>query len=325
MPFTTSRHQQANRTRCMRGGIYILTLATSLLITTIGIAAITHGRLSVQRVQAQGESAITRRLAFTGLEAGLNQLNGGQLTLSTQAHDTWKPLLTSGSRNINLKWQDTIDSKLINDTTDPLQFLAQGQATKATQAVATELVPVPGEQLTSKMIANGSFESSLMDWDAWPENPDANLSLSTVSGAAEGSSFVEIDTRTGPWAGMASDLNTTDWPEQATVEITFWARQAAGNLDTLAVTLCVDLDSSVDKTQLVRCRPMTLEDQWVQHTFRVRVPWAGTVQNASLLIYTTTQAAPFQIDAVDVSIVETNITNWRPRPLTLRRVLIDTP
>jgi|GEM_PF-5557001 len=325
MPLHTSASRWLHRSHRTRGGIYILTLAISLLITTIGIAAITHGRLSVQRVQAQGESATTRRMAFSGMEAGLNQLNGGQFTLQTQTHDTWKPLLTTGSRSINLKWQDTIDSNLINDNTDPLQLLSQGQATQATQAIGVELFPVPGEQLTSKMIANGGFESTLTDWDEWPSRSDANLSISTASGAAEGSSFLEIDTRTGPWAGVSSALNTTGWPEQATVEITFWARQAAGNLDTLSTALFVDLDSAVDKTHLVRCRTMTLADQWVQHTFRVRVPWAGLVQNASLIIYTTTQAASFQIDAVDVSIVETSITSWRPRPLTLRRVLVGTP
>ncbi len=114
-----------------RGSVYILVLASSLLVATIGISSLMAARVQLRATSSARDKVKSRELARTAIDRGLWEVQNNALG--------WRGVLASGvltnvsfgGGSFTLVASDLVDGNVLNNTTDPVLLFGVGDSGQA--------------------------------------------------------------------------------------------------------------------------------------------------------------------------------------------------
>ncbi|MBM4025372.1 MAG: hypothetical protein FJ280_08185, partial [Planctomycetes bacterium] len=127
--------------RCT-GSIYLHVLASSLLITILGLGSLAAVRLQMRSTRLARDCAEARACAVSALELGLLHVQQNPDWRTTQPNGVWladKPL---GAGRLTLAGTDPVDGVLSDSAYDPLVLTGTGSRGIARHKVQVTLTPV---------------------------------------------------------------------------------------------------------------------------------------------------------------------------------------
>ncbi|MHC4293948.1 MAG: hypothetical protein ACYSTL_00010 [Planctomycetota bacterium] len=110
-----------------RGSVYVFVLATALLVTVIGLAAITLARINIRRSGMGADQTEAMSLAGSAIEAAVTHINTIPEWRFYYQHGVETPQIAFGNGTVSWKLIDP-DGNLSDDPTDPVRLLGIGRA-----------------------------------------------------------------------------------------------------------------------------------------------------------------------------------------------------
>ena len=123
-----------------RGSTYIMVLASSMIVTVIGLASLLAIRVQRRTMQMTNDAAEARLCAQAAVELGLLYVKD-QNWRSTWTNGTWLSNQPLGSGSFSLEGIDPRDSHLADSLYDPV--ILTGSGTKGTAVHKTQITLVP--------------------------------------------------------------------------------------------------------------------------------------------------------------------------------------
>jgi hypothetical protein len=159
-PQSAIRNPQLLRApRCRRGSAYVLVLSTALLLTVIGLAALTAARLGVRMNAAADDGVEAEILAESAVEYALHQvaLDPNWRTTYKSGNETTPVPLGRGT--ISFRLVDETDGLLDNSGSDPVRIYGIGRAGIATRIYSVRACGQgPVTCLNAVMTTNASID-----------------------------------------------------------------------------------------------------------------------------------------------------------------------
>jgi len=110
-----------------RGSIYLFVLASSLIITVIGMGSLFAVRVQSRSAQTAEAATHVRLCAQSGLELGLLMVAQDPNWRTTQANGAWLSGTSLGDATLSLEGIDPLDGDLTDDEYEPLVLTGTGQ------------------------------------------------------------------------------------------------------------------------------------------------------------------------------------------------------
>ncbi len=141
-----------------RGSTYVMVLGLSLVLTVIGLSALTVSRITSRMVGANRDSSETRFLAFTAAEHALNRIN---------ADNNWRTTFNGatvaksfGRGTFSWRVVDENDGDLTDDNSDPATIVATGTVGDASHTLSLRVTCDGGalNSLSACLSAGGEVE-----------------------------------------------------------------------------------------------------------------------------------------------------------------------
>ncbi|UCD48765.1 MAG: hypothetical protein JSW27_14670, partial [Phycisphaerales bacterium] len=124
------------------GSIYLHVLGASLLVTIIGLAALSAVRLQTRATQWAGDAAEARACAVSAVELGLLHVAQDPNWRTTWPHGAWLTDKILGSGLFALEGMDPRDGDLTDSEYEPLILTGTGSKGIARHRTQVTLVPV---------------------------------------------------------------------------------------------------------------------------------------------------------------------------------------
>src|SRR5262245_36997934 len=118
---------------CRRGGIYIVVLGTSLIVATLGLAALIGQRIQNRMLSSSSDVRQAQLNAHTAVELALLTMKTDANWRTTQTNGVWFTGRNTGAGSCSLSVTDPVDANLANDATQPVAIRGIGYAGKAEQ------------------------------------------------------------------------------------------------------------------------------------------------------------------------------------------------
>ncbi len=150
--------------RCNRirraGSVYLHVLASSLLVTVIGLASLAALRIQMRSARLTTDCAEARTCAISALELGLLYVAQDPNWRATRANGTWMQDETLGTGRFTLQGVDPTDSVLSDSESEPLVLTGIGMKGIARHKAQVTLLPViePLAALNTCLHASGSIQ-----------------------------------------------------------------------------------------------------------------------------------------------------------------------
>ncbi len=184
-----------------RGSTYIMVLGLSLILTVIGLSALTVSRVTGRMVAASRDSSEARFLAFTAAEHALNRIN---------ADDDWRTTYNGatvaksfGSGTFSWRVVDEDDGDLTDGQWDPATIVATGTVGDASHTLSLRITRDGGslDSLSACLAAGGEVEvtvgSALTLTGSNLTSNDVVTNNGTIYGNVEAQSLVGSGTVVG--------------------------------------------------------------------------------------------------------------------------------
>lgn len=141
-----------------RGSIYIIVLATTLVVVVLGLGALAARKADSMSRQTMREEVQARRLAASALELALQRAQNTSAWRSSVGGGAIFTDVPFGGGYVSASVADPVDGTLTGNTTDPLQFTATGRIGSARQVatVTASVNPIYVTALQSAMHAKGN-------------------------------------------------------------------------------------------------------------------------------------------------------------------------
>lgn len=205
-----------------RASAYLLILATSLLVTVIGVSALIAARVQGRMATSADDVVAAQLNARSGLNLALLAIDQDSYWRQTCTHGVWQPSVEVGEGECKWKLLDPEDGDLDNDPNDPVLIEAWGMVGRATQKTTVRLEPdlVPLEALgtcihtaqrlrvdsDAGLIVRGAAASTNADLDVdGMLYGDAEADVSTGDGTITGSLTVPTDSKALPAGTVFAD------------------------------------------------------------------------------------------------------------------------
>lgn len=154
-----SRHQsQFPACNARRGAAYVMVMTISLLVSVIGVAALTAVRVQIRTASNSNDCEEARSYAQSGLELARNWIN---------SDSSWRTNRTSGSTatlsfgagSFAISMVDPVDNDFTNSPLDPVKITAVGYKGRAQQQLQVMLTPTPAGYscLNAAIFSGGSL------------------------------------------------------------------------------------------------------------------------------------------------------------------------
>lgn len=143
--------------RARRGGLYIAVLGASILITVLGLAALTTARIEGRSAVAEADIAEARRCAAAALELG-RYIISSDSTWRTHGNGDWVLNSKFGKGTLTVNVSDPSDGDITNLPYGPVLVTGIGGKGDATQKLSVTLTPqtLGWECLNSGLHAGGA-------------------------------------------------------------------------------------------------------------------------------------------------------------------------
>jgi hypothetical protein len=184
--------QSAIQNRRCAGSIYLHVLASSLLITILGLGALAAVRIQMRSARLVRDAAEARACAVSAIELGLLQIKQNPNWRTERPNGTWFDNQALGAGRFTLQAADLEDGSLSDSVYEPVVLTGIGTKGTARHKAQVTLVPVvkPLAALSSCVVASGNIVVSAGKQIAVigaPVTTNANLGNSgTIDGNAEG-------------------------------------------------------------------------------------------------------------------------------------------
>ena len=194
-------HESRHRRRA--GSIYLHVLASSLLITILGLGALAAVRIQMRSARLVRDAAEARACAVSAIELGLLQIKQNPNWRTERPNGTWFDNQTLGAGRFTLQGVDLADGSLSDSVYEPVVLTGIGTKGAARHKAQVTLVPVvkPLAALSSCVVASGNIviaAGKQMTVIGAPVTTNANLGNSgTIDGNAEGQTANGPGTITG--------------------------------------------------------------------------------------------------------------------------------
>jgi hypothetical protein len=155
------RHpQSAIRNRHCRGSIYLYVLASSLLVTILGLASLAAVRLQMRSERLARDSAGARIYAVSAVEMGLLQVKQNSNWRTAWTNGPWLNNQSIGAGQFTLQGTDPVNGSLSDSPYDPLLLTGIGTQGNACHKAQVRLVPViqPLDALRTCLQASGQIQ-----------------------------------------------------------------------------------------------------------------------------------------------------------------------
>ena len=204
------------------GSVYIHVLGASMLVTIIGLAAVTAVRLQTRAVQRASDDVVARACAVSAVELGLLQVEQDPNWRTAWPNGAWLSDKSLGDGTFILEGVDPQDGDLTDSVYEPLILTGIGTKGIARHKMQVVLVPVIGplEALDTCLHASETVTVGLghsITVQGAPLSTNAVLNVSgTVNGDAEadtvqgsgtiaGSTTAPADAKEMPGSSVISD------------------------------------------------------------------------------------------------------------------------
>lgn len=138
--------------RC-RGSVYLLTLGLAMILTLIGVAAVSAGRVGGRTMTDSQDWEEAQSLAFAGSEHAMTQINRtGNWRTAFNGQTIQKSL---GRGTFSWRLADETDNDLSDSTSDPFVILATGTVGRASYSMRVHM-SCGGGALTAGVVSNGN-------------------------------------------------------------------------------------------------------------------------------------------------------------------------
>jgi hypothetical protein len=152
--------KSAIQNRRCGGSIYLHVLASSLLITILGLGSLAAVRIQMRSARLVRDCAGARACALSAIEMGLLQVKQNPSWRTTWSNGTWLDSNVLGSGQFTLQGTDPKDGVLSNSAYDPLVLMGIGTQGIARHKAQVTLVPVvkPLDALSTCLQASGQIQ-----------------------------------------------------------------------------------------------------------------------------------------------------------------------
>ncbi len=124
------------------GSIYVVVLGTSLLLTVIGLSALTLARVNARINGQAGDSVQAEVIAESGIEYMLSLIANDPNWRTTYQSGVATSERLFGSGGITLKLVDEADGNLANNNTDPVRVYSTGRVNRSVRVYSAVIGPV---------------------------------------------------------------------------------------------------------------------------------------------------------------------------------------
>ena len=124
-----------------RGSIYLFVLASSLIITVIGMGSLFAVRVQSRSALTAEAATDVRLCAQSALELGLLKVGQDPNWRTTQSNGTWISNMSLGAATLSLEGIDPLDGDLTDNEYEPLVLNSTGQKGLARYKTQVTLVP----------------------------------------------------------------------------------------------------------------------------------------------------------------------------------------
>jgi len=186
--------------------VYLHVLASSLLVSVLGLGALLTARLQGRVCRLTRDSAVARTCAVSAVELGLLEIKQDTGWRTTWPNGTWMQNIPLGSGTFTLQGTDPADSDLTDSDSDVVILTGLGVSGLARHKVQVTVVPVikPIEALATCLDASGALQvtsGNKITATGAPVATNAQLTyVGTIDGTAEAQS---LGTHTGTITGGA--------------------------------------------------------------------------------------------------------------------------
>lgn len=175
------------RAATRRGGVYLLVLSVSMVVSLTGVTALYLVRLR-SAVSMMGEQAAQARLdAASMIEVLAHRLNDTADWRSTTAHDAWSDWTDMDRWRWRWKVIDEVDGSLANNADHPVRLTVHVERGLAQRVLSVQMSP---RRENENLLSNPSFELGTTGWSSAGSNI-----VSTGADAAHGARSLEVTLR----------------------------------------------------------------------------------------------------------------------------------
>ncbi len=157
-----SDRASTSRRAYRRGSIYLHVLASSLLLTILGLGSLAAVRVQIRSARLARDCAEVRAGAISAIELGRLYIKQNSTWRTGMPHGTWMSNKDLGDIKFSLQGTDPVDGVLSDSVYDPLVLTGTATHGIASHTVQVTLVPVvrPLAVLTSCLTASGAIDTS---------------------------------------------------------------------------------------------------------------------------------------------------------------------
>jgi Carbohydrate binding domain len=272
-----------------RGASYVFFLTTALLVTVIGMSALTAVRVMRQSAEGANDAAQAQVLAQSAVEQALLAIHGNATWRDSRVHNTWSTPQPLGEGTLAWKLVDEINGGFKADRNARVRVFGKGVCGPSTW-IYSVLVQPPPEALPVERLNNGDLETGLVSpW--W--STGCNLKLDSVETC--GNNSLLIWQRVSATASANQTL-VTKIQADTTFRVRAWIRTRSS---PETVNVAVRVRSAAGWVNFpVASLAATTTWQSVEGT--VTPTWAGALIDACLEIAGTTLSQEILIDDVSL-------------------------
>jgi hypothetical protein len=166
-------------------------LGTALMVTVIGMSALTVFRVKVRSLEGVNDLAAARLHAQAGIQAGIYTIQMDTNWRTGYAHNTWSAAEPIGTGTYRWKLVDEVNGGLAVDAAAPVRIYGQGNA-GGSVFICSVLVQGTLDQVSSSLLTNGDFEGGTAA--PWSPSGSCQLELRTDSPHG-GSAYLYVKNR----------------------------------------------------------------------------------------------------------------------------------
>jgi hypothetical protein len=151
------------RRRRYGGSVYLYVLASSLLVTILGLGSLAAVRIQMRSTRLARDSAEARACAVSAIELGLLQIKQNSSWRTTYPNGTWLDNKELGAGRFTLQGTDPVDGVLSDSAYEPLLLTGIGTQGSARHKTQVTLVPIikPLAALSTCLRASGQVQVML--------------------------------------------------------------------------------------------------------------------------------------------------------------------
>lgn len=256
-----------------RGASYLFFLGTAMLLTIVGLSALSAVRVGQRGAESTNDRTAARLYAQSAVEQALLTIYKDSGWRDSLTHDAWSTSSGIGEGTFSWKLVDSVNGSLTADRSAPLRVYGRGVCGESVWTYSVAVQP-PQETAPSSLLINGDLESGVVS--PWTQSGGCALQISTstkhggtsslrVSGRSAGSSAAQ----SAPGLTGATSCRASAWIQMASGTVSAWCG------------VWVQTDAGWEYLELAR---VSVGSTWTQLSGTVALPSESAVTSVLFVV-----------------------------------------